>query len=222
MAESIFIKFKQAVGTWAVKKIQKYGPHKVQVLGKSYEISEDVFNPKFSYTSEFMARHIKVAPGDEVLDMGTGCGIQAITAAQVAKKVIAVDINPHAALFAKKNVVANGLEDVVSVIQGDLFSSLRPGYRFNVIIFTPPYFEGMPKTDFEYALYDPGKKLTKRFFRVARDYLEPDGYVQMVYTSIAYPEEVLEISSELGWESALIAQERSFMEKFLIYRLTLK
>ena len=36
----------------------------MEVLGKVYEISENVFNPKFYYTSIFMAKHIKVRSGE--------------------------------------------------------------------------------------------------------------------------------------------------------------
>src|SRR4030066_274782 len=102
--KTMFRDLKQSFGTWCIRKIQKYGPHSVSVLGKTYEISEEVFNPKYYYTSEFMARHIDAAPEDAVLDMGTGSGIQAVTAAQKGCKVVAVDINPEAVKYAKRNV----------------------------------------------------------------------------------------------------------------------
>jgi len=217
----MFANLRQAIVTWLIRKIQKYGPHRVQVLGRTYEISQDVFNPKFYYTSEFMARHINVTPQEEVLDMGTGCGIQAITAGEKARWVIAIDINPQAVVFARKNVIKNGLEDKIMVVQGDLFSPLHPRHKFDIILFTPPYIEGTPKTYFDQALFDPGKRLIRRFFAEAGDYLKPEGYVQMVYSSIADPEQVLEIAGEFGWKNSLIAQEKTFMEKFLIYKLTL-
>ncbi len=212
---------RQALVVWLIRKIQKYGPHKVRVLGISYEISQEVFNPKFYYTSEFMAKNINVAPEDEVLDIGTGSGIQAITAGQISRRVVAVDINSKAVQLARRNVRANGLEKVVSVLQGDLFSPLSQAYKFSVILFTPPYLDGTPKTDLERALFDPNKELVRRFFREAKGYLKPDGYVQMTYSSISDPELVLKIAGELGWESQLMAREKTLMETFCIYRLTL-
>ncbi len=211
---------KQSISSWLIKKIQKYGPHKVHVLGKTYEISEEVFNPKYYYTSQCMAKHIKVTPEDVVLDMGTGSGIQAITAGQTALKVVAIDINPEAARFAWKNVRANGLENIV-VVEGDLFTPLNKRHTFSIILFTPPYLEGKPKTDFEYALFDSDKELIRKFFKEAKDYMKPDGYIQMVYSSIAEPERVLKISRQHGWNHVLIAQEKTFTEKFLIYKFTL-
>lgn len=218
----MFIKFKQSLAIWLIKKLQKHGSHKVCVLGKTYEISEDVFNPRYYFTSEFMAKHIKVSSEDIVLDIGTGSGIQAITAGQRASKVIAVDINPEAVRFAGKNVRENGLENIVSVIEGDLFSPLDRQYKFDVILFTPPYLEGKAGTDFEHALFDQDKELAGRFFRDAKEFLKPDGYVQMLYSSIAKPRRVLEISRQLGWNQSLITKEKTLTEEFLIYKLTLK
>jgi release factor glutamine methyltransferase len=211
---------KQSLSVWLIKKIQRYGPHRVHVMGHTYYISEDVFNPKYYYTSRFMARHIRVKPEDTVLDMGTGSGIQALTAGRVASGVIAVDINPEAAKYAGKNVKANGLEDVVSVIGGDLFSPLAENQKFNVIIFTPPYMEGNSRSHFDHALFDARKELACRFFRDAGGYLKRDGYVQMLYSSIAEPQRVLEISRQFGWHDRVIAHEKVSMEGFFIYRLT--
>lgn len=213
-------KLKQLMVPWLIKKIQRHGSHRVQVLGKTYAISEKVFNPKYYFTSKFMAENIKVNPWDVVLDIGTGSGIQAITAGETASKVVAIDINPEAVRFAKKNIMANGMEDVVFVVEGDLFSPLNSRQLFSVILFTPPYLEGMPRSDFERALFDPCKKLVRRFFRDAKNYLKPGGYVQMLYSSITDPERVLEIARELGWIERLVIREKTFSEEFLIYTLT--
>jgi methylase of polypeptide subunit release factors len=189
----MFLKVKQSLAVWLIKKIQRYGPHKVRVSGRTYEISEEVFNPKFYFTSKFMANNIDVTGDDRVLDMGTGSGIQAINAGQTASNVVAVD----------------------------LFSPLNSADKFNVILFTPPYMTGKAGTAFDHALYDPDKELIKRFFNKAREFIKPDGYVQMLYSSIADPDEALKISRDLGWNHVLIAQERTWSEIFLIYKLTL-
>lgn len=215
-----FTYLRQVLSVWLIKKIQRHGPRRVDVLGMTYEVSEDVFNPRFYFTSKFMAGHIKPVPDDEVLDIGTGSGIQAIVAGQIAKRVVAVDINPEAVKFARKNVNLNGLEEKVTVLEGDLFEPIRHGERFNIIIFTPPYMEGIPKTNLDLALYDPDKTLVTRFFSEVGAYLKKDGYVQMLYSSIAKPTRVLEIIKGLGWRHHLIAIEKTFTETFMIYRLT--
>jgi release factor glutamine methyltransferase len=216
----MLLKIKQSLVVWLIKKIQKHGPRKVDVLGRTYEISEHVFNPKYYYTSKFMAENISVAPEDVVLDMGTGAGIQALTAAEKASGVTAVDINPEAVRFARKNVRSSGLENVISVLEGDLFTPLGPEQRFSVILFTPPYMDGKPKAGFEHALYDPDKKLIRRFFTEAGKYLEPGGYIQMLYSSVGGHEHALDIAEQLGWKGRLMAREETFTETFFIYKLT--
>ena len=214
-----FVKnLQQSLVVWLIRKIQRYGPRRVHVLGSTYHISEKVFNPKYYYTSKFMARHITVRAEDSVLDMGTGSGIQAITAGRTAARVLAVDINPEAVEYAAKNVEMNGLTKSVSVMEGDLFSPVGKDQKFSVILFTPPYLQGRPECHFDYALFDCDNQLLRRFFKDAREFITPDGYVQMVYSSIADPEIVMEISKEFGWRHDLIAHEKTSMEDFFIYR----
>ncbi|MDH4028201.1 MAG: tRNA (adenine(22)-N(1))-methyltransferase TrmK [Nitrospirota bacterium] len=216
----MFANIKQYLAVSFIRMVQKHGPHKVEVLGRTYEVSEHVFNPKYYYTSRFMAEHIGVTPDDIVLDMGTGSGIQAVTAAEKASRVIAVDINPEAVRLARKNVRANGVEDVVSVMEGDLFTPLDNARKFSVILFTPPYLEGRPLTGFDHALFDPDKILIRRFFTEAGQYLGPGGYVQMLYSSIAGHEHALRVSEQFGWDRSLIARGKTFTETFFIYKMT--
>ena len=168
-----------------------------------------------------MASHINVQPDDSVLDMGTGSGIQAITAGKTASRVLAVDINPEAVHYAARNVEMNGLTNSVTVMEGDLFSPVGKDQKFSVILFTPPYMQGSPECHFDHALFDYDNQLLRRFFNDAREFITPNGYVQMVYSSIADPEIVIEISRECGWRHDVIAHEKTSMEEFFIYRFRL-
>ena len=210
---------RQSISIWLIKMVQLFGPRKVEVLGRTYEISKDVFNPKYYFTSQFMARNMTVSKGDVVLDMGTGSGIQAITAGLKASKVIAIDINPKAVRFARKNVKANNLQNIISVLEGDLFTPLKQQPFFNTVLFTPPYMEGPSKTGLDHALYDWNKKLIARFFEEAGHYLKPGGDIQMLYSSIAGPDQALQIAGKFGWKHTLMAQEKTFTESFYIYQL---
>jgi release factor glutamine methyltransferase len=212
--------WRQRIAALAIRLAQRLGPRVVRVLGGTYVVSPEVFNPRLYLTSGFMARHVRVRPDDEVLDMGTGSGIQAVVAARVARRVIAVDVNPRAVECARENVSRNRADGVVEVFQSDLFASLPAGSLFDVILFTPPYLEGEPLTEFDRALYDPGKSLAKRFFQEAGRYLKAGGYVQMVYSSIAEPRRVLTMARQYGWQHSVIAQKRFLLETLSIYRLT--
>jgi len=50
----------------------------------------------------------EVRPGERVLDVGTGSGINAIVAARTSARVLAVDRNPSAVECARLNVDRNG------------------------------------------------------------------------------------------------------------------
>ncbi len=203
-----------------IKIIQRFSPSVVKIENKTFYVSKNVFNPRYYITSQFMAQHLDVKEGACVLDMGTGSGIQAVFAAEKASRVIGIDINPEAVEIAKRNIRLNGLEGKIEIREGDLFSPLKRDDKFNVIIFTPPYLEGTITTPFDHALFDPGKSLIKRFFENAAGFLYSDGYILLLYSSLAQPEDVLEIASSKGWEWQVIATKKMTFETFIIYKFT--
>jgi len=203
-----------------IKIIQRLSPSVVKIEDRTFYVSKDVFNPRYYITSQFMAQNLDINEGGSVLDMGTGSGIQAIFAAEKASRVIGIDINPEAVKIAKENVRLNGLEGKIEIMQGDLFSPLKKDEKFHVIIFTPPYLEGSINTPFDHAIFDPGKSLIQRFFKNATDFLHPDGYILLLYSSLAQPGEVLKIASSRGWQWQIIAIKKMTFETFIIYKFT--
>lgn len=68
-----------------------------------------------------LALEAHLAPGANVLDLGTGSGILAIAAARLgAAHVLALDIDPLAVEVAQANVLANGVGETVSVARGSI------------------------------------------------------------------------------------------------------
>ena len=75
-----------------------------------------------------------VKPGDVVLDVGAGCGILSLFAAQAgAARVYAVERSPWAAAVAGRLAAGNGFEGVIRVIAADI-RALQPPERANVIV----------------------------------------------------------------------------------------
>src|SRR6266446_6976408 len=94
-----------------------------------------VFHPRYFITSEFFASFIGRLDlsGKRVMDVGTGSGILALAAARAgAANIMAVDINPVAALTAAENARVNGLGDRVTALCSDLLSALAPCALFDV------------------------------------------------------------------------------------------
>ena len=88
---------------------------------------------------------------DRALDLGTGCGIQALHAARHARHVVATDISRRALDFAAFNAALN-LVDGIELRLGSLFEPVV-GETFDHIVSNPPFVitprvEGVPEYEY--------------------------------------------------------------------------
>jgi len=77
-----------------------------------------------------------------ILDLctGTGCIPLAIARHAPESKVMATDINPETLTIAQRNIRRHGMQDRISLLQGDLFDAIpNAGAAFDVIVSNPPY-----------------------------------------------------------------------------------
>ena len=124
----------------------------------------------------------------KVLDVGTGTGIQAITAAKQGADVMAVDINPKAVELAKKNAELNNVK--INILESDLFLNVKG--KFDLIIFNAPYLPSdeppVKQTELWEGVKDPawsgGKELIMKFIKEAKKYLNKDGKIIIVFSSL--------------------------------------
>ena len=81
-----------------------------------------------------------------VLDMGTGSGIQAITAKKnyFDSEVVGADINPMAIDLAEENAKLNKVD--IKFFVSDLFERFY-NQKFDLIIFNAPYLPSKPPID---------------------------------------------------------------------------
>jgi hypothetical protein len=131
-------------------------------------------NPTTRLLSRFMIRRHSRA----TLDLGTGTGIIALSAAQHSDKVVATDLNPRAVAFAAFNARLNAVDNVESLF-GDGYEPVA-GRRFDLIVSNPPFFI-TPST--HYLFCDNPMELDglcRRLVREAPAHLEEDGYFQML------------------------------------------
>lgn len=73
---------------------------------------------------------------DSALDMGCGCGIQAMHLATHARRVVATDLSARACAFTRFNAALNGLD--IEVREGSLFEPVV-GEAFDLIVTNPPF-----------------------------------------------------------------------------------
>lgn len=74
---------------------------------------------------------------DSILDLGTGCGIQALHASRFARRVVATDISERALRLARLNADLNGVQNIEFRV-GSLWDPVD-GERFDRIVSNPPF-----------------------------------------------------------------------------------
>ncbi len=116
------------------------------------------------------------------LDLGTGCGIQALLVARHAGTVVATDISSRALAYAELNARLNGVSNIDFRL-GSMFEPVA-GEAFDLIVSNPPFVitprvDGVP----EYEYRDGGligDALVEQFLRSAPGFLTPGGAAQLL------------------------------------------
>jgi hypothetical protein len=116
------------------------------------------------------------------LDLGTGCGIQALLVARRAGTVVATDISARALAYAEMNALLNGVGNIEFRL-GSMFEPVA-GEAFDLIVSNPP-FVITPRGDDvpEYEYRDGGlvgDALVELFVRTAPSYLTAGGIAQLL------------------------------------------
>jgi methylase of polypeptide subunit release factors len=117
-------------------------------------------------------------PVGRCLDLGTGCGVQAMHASLHAEEVVATDRNPRALAFATFAMTLNGIGNV-TCREGDLFTPAGDE-RFGLIVSNPPFVVS-PDSSFDYRDSGlPGDEICRRIVRQAPQHLEVGGWCQLL------------------------------------------
>jgi len=144
-------------------------------------VMENVYRP--GEDSYLLARHVRRLVHGEVLDMGTGSGIQAVEAAvkPEVSRVVAVDVSPAAVEAAKRRAESGGVVGKIEFIRSDLFENVEG--VFDWIVFNPPYLPSEGDADeASWAGGETGAETVRRFLHDAHSHLKKRGSVLMVYS----------------------------------------
>lgn len=95
--------------------------------------------PGVGQASISLARATTRRPVHSLLDLGTGCGVQALHAARHAGRITATDIAPRALALAKSTFALNELD--VELLAGPWFEPVA-GRRFDQVVSNPPFVVG--------------------------------------------------------------------------------
>ncbi len=173
--------------------------------------------------SYLLEESVKKYAFGKVLDVGTGSGIQAISAAQNknVSSVLAVDIDETALEEAKKNALLNKTKKI-TFKKSNLFSNVKG--KFDTIIFNPPYLpEIKGESEDEARPLSGGKKgyeLIIRFLSQANDFLTKDGIILIVFSSLTKKKVIENAIDNYGFIFEQLKTMRIFFEEIFVYKLT--
>ncbi|MGV8873777.1 MAG: HemK2/MTQ2 family protein methyltransferase [Rhodococcus sp. (in: high G+C Gram-positive bacteria)] len=157
-----------------------------------------------------VAARTGVVPGSRVLDMCTGSGAVAITAALLgAREVVAFDISPSAVDCARTNAQSVGVE--VDVRLGSLAEAATLDL-FDVVLCNPPYVpsELVPTGIGLHRAWDAGedgRMVLDPLCHSAAALLAPGGVLLVVHSEFSAPRRTVDLLSGNGF-SATVATSR--------------
>ncbi|MGX7679876.1 DUF7782 domain-containing protein [Jatrophihabitans sp. DSM 45814] len=121
-------------------------------------------------------------PVERALDIGTGCGVQALHLSRHAKSIVATDINPRALRMAATTAALNGL--TWDLRTGSLLAPVGE-QSFDLIVCNPPFIvgPGFSAADEGYTYRDSGMagdEVCRELVEGLPDRLRPGGSAQML------------------------------------------
>lgn len=152
-----------------------------------------------------------VEPGAAVLDVGTGSGALALTAARRGARVTAVDVSRRAVYAARVNALRAGLP--LEVVRGNLFEPVR-GRSFDLVLANPPY---VPAPGAHRPPRGParawdaggdGRLVLDRICLEAPGLLRPGGVLLLVQSALSDPGATVDCLRSAGLKSAVTQRQR--------------
>ena len=187
----------------AIKRVT-FGNYAFNIWENVYEPAEDSF---------LFAENLDVVKDSQVLDLGTGCGMLGILAAEKAAGVIAVDLNPYAVRCAKENSALNNVRCKMAFIQADLLTVFNENDSFDLILFNAPY---LPASEDEteswigrsWAGGINGRQVIDRFITQAPLHLKPNGRILLMQSTLTNLEETIRKLNQLGLKASRKAEQK--------------
>jgi methylase of polypeptide subunit release factors len=185
--EPYVISLRELLGVISAHEWRKKG---VQVLTRDDE--EIRIHPHYGVFSPVRGEYIElvlktplpaVIQKDSIaFDVGVGTGVLSVVLAmRGVQKILATDQSERALACALENIADLGLEDVVDVLNVDLF----PQSKAALIVCNPPWLPARPSSVLEHAVYDPESQMLKGFLGGLKDHLLPGGEGWLILSDLA-------------------------------------
>lgn len=193
------------------------GPDRFSLLGEEWELLAGVFAPTFTPVTELFTSWLPYPVGGSFLEVGSGTGVTAVTAARSGcASVTALDIGAAAVENTRRNAIRHGVADRVRVLRSDLFDALGPDERFDLIFWNSNFVEMsadfVNSTDLHHAFFDPGYQTHGRYLREAPAHLTERGRLLLGFADLGNTPKLTALAEEEGLTIEVLRAERRQLE----------
>jgi len=152
---------------------------------------------RYSIEPFLLADFVRLLPGQEVLDIGAGCGIISLLMVyrEPELKVTGIEIQDSAAANAEENITKNQMK--IKIIRGDFLNLKLAPEQFDLIVSNPPY----RKINSGHINPDEGKAIARHELKLnlsamldkTKPILKKGGHITLAYPPIRLQETLHEL-----------------------------
>lgn len=173
------------------------------LLDGRVKIHQPVTGYRAGMDAVMLAASLAARPGEHLVEFGCGSGAALLCAARRLDDASfsAFEIDPVAADLARRNVVENGLEGRVQVMEADI-AALTEERMADQVFFNPPFFDDpaalrLPKAEKQRAWLSGHAPLPVWIKSAARA-LRSKGYLTVIHRADALPAILAALDREFG------------------------
>lgn len=229
--------FQKAIALRAERRPLAYITGEQTFYGRSFKINRAVLIPRPETELLVEAALEKCAniPAPVLADIGTGSACLGVSLAceRPDARVWATDLSRLALLVARKNVVRYGVQERLTLCEGDLLAPLPPEQTFDVIVSNPPYVMAgeLPTLQPEVRDYEPplalvgqdnasgpdGTALHQRLLQEGTPFLKSGGWL-LLEIGMGQADVIAELARTLGYSQIAVQKDYAGIPRIVLAR----